>query len=181
MDIFVVGDVTSAEVVETLSPLQQTLNREINPSVYPVEEFRLDRACRAVEDAGSPSKILNEQIETASGHVSIGTMHLAKGLEFRAVAVAFGQTRFVVDQSPDFGAQGIGQAVERMRSGMILPNNRPKKVPVSTATTLTMTPFISLLAFEPQVLELLLNAVHARGEPHIRCQQQRWIEEGNYC
>ena len=26
-------------------------------------------------------------VETASGHVSIGTMHLAKGLEFRAVAV----------------------------------------------------------------------------------------------
>jgi len=40
VDIFVVGDVTSAEVVETLSPIQQTLNREINPSVYPVEEFR---------------------------------------------------------------------------------------------------------------------------------------------
>jgi superfamily I DNA/RNA helicase len=31
----------------------------------------------------------SEQVgwDTASGHVSIGTMHLAKGLEFRAVAV----------------------------------------------------------------------------------------------
>jgi superfamily I DNA/RNA helicase len=28
-----------------------------------------------------------EHIETTNGHVSIGTMHLAKGLEFRAVAV----------------------------------------------------------------------------------------------
>jgi superfamily I DNA/RNA helicase len=26
-------------------------------------------------------------VETTSGHISIGTMHLAKGLEFRAVAV----------------------------------------------------------------------------------------------
>jgi len=26
-------------------------------------------------------------VESAIGHVSIGTMHLAKGLEFRAVAV----------------------------------------------------------------------------------------------
>jgi superfamily I DNA/RNA helicase len=26
-------------------------------------------------------------VDTASGHISIGTMHLAKGLEFRAVAV----------------------------------------------------------------------------------------------
>ena len=37
--------------------------------------------------AGVPFKILDEHVETASGHVSIGTMHLAKGLEFRAVAV----------------------------------------------------------------------------------------------
>lgn len=41
----------------------------------------------AVEEAGLPFKVLDEKIETMSGHVSIGTMHLAKGLEFRAVAV----------------------------------------------------------------------------------------------
>jgi superfamily I DNA/RNA helicase len=34
-----------------------------------------------------PFKILDEHVETTSGHVSISTMHLAKGLEFRAVAV----------------------------------------------------------------------------------------------
>ena len=34
-----------------------------------------------------PFKVLDEHVETASGHVSISTMHLAKGLEFRAVAV----------------------------------------------------------------------------------------------
>ena len=32
-------------------------------------------------------KLLDENVETASGKISIGTMHLAKGLEFRAVAV----------------------------------------------------------------------------------------------
>ncbi len=47
----------------------------------------LDRARAAVEDAGLPFKILDENVETTSGHVSISTMHLAKGLEFRAVAV----------------------------------------------------------------------------------------------
>ena len=31
--------------------------------------------------------MLDEKIETTSGRVSIGTMHLAKGLEFRAVVV----------------------------------------------------------------------------------------------
>ncbi len=31
-------------------------------------------------------KILDENATTEVGHVSVGTMHLAKGLEFRAVA-----------------------------------------------------------------------------------------------
>jgi superfamily I DNA/RNA helicase len=31
--------------------------------------------------------MLDEHVETASGKVSMGTMHLAKGLEFRAVVV----------------------------------------------------------------------------------------------
>jgi superfamily I DNA/RNA helicase len=47
----------------------------------------LDRARAAVEHAGLSCKVLDEHVETTSGHVSISTMHLAKGLEFRAVAV----------------------------------------------------------------------------------------------
>jgi mRNA-degrading endonuclease RelE of RelBE toxin-antitoxin system len=47
----------------------------------------LNRARVAVEKAGLPFKILDEKVETISGKVSISTMHLAKGLEFRAVAV----------------------------------------------------------------------------------------------
>ena len=39
------------------------------------------------KEAGMPFKILDEHVETTSGHVSISTMHLAKGLEFRAVVV----------------------------------------------------------------------------------------------
>lgn len=48
---------------------------------------QLERAQAAVEAAGVPFKILDEHVETLSGHISICTMHLAKGLEFRAVAV----------------------------------------------------------------------------------------------
>jgi mRNA-degrading endonuclease RelE of RelBE toxin-antitoxin system len=48
---------------------------------------QLDRARAAVNEAGMPFKVLDEYVETTSGHVSIGTMHLAKGLEFRAVVV----------------------------------------------------------------------------------------------
>jgi mRNA-degrading endonuclease RelE of RelBE toxin-antitoxin system len=48
---------------------------------------QLNRAQAAAKKAGVPFKVLDENVETTSGHVSIGTMHLAKGLEFRAVAV----------------------------------------------------------------------------------------------
>jgi mRNA-degrading endonuclease RelE of RelBE toxin-antitoxin system len=48
---------------------------------------QLNRAQAAVREAGVASRILDERVETLSGHVSAGTMHLAKGLEFRAVAV----------------------------------------------------------------------------------------------
>ena len=47
----------------------------------------LDRARAAVQLSGLPFKVLDENVETTSGHVSISTMHLAKGLEFRAVVV----------------------------------------------------------------------------------------------
>ena len=48
---------------------------------------QLNRALAAVTASGLPFKILDEHVETTSGYISIGTMHLAKGLEFRAVVV----------------------------------------------------------------------------------------------
>ena len=48
---------------------------------------QLDRARAAVKEAGMAFKVLDEHVKTTSGYVSISTMHLAKGLEFRAVAV----------------------------------------------------------------------------------------------
>lgn len=48
---------------------------------------QLNRPCQAVKDAGLQFKILDENVETTHGYVSISTMHLAKGLEFRAVVV----------------------------------------------------------------------------------------------
>ena len=47
----------------------------------------LNRARAAVEKSGLPYTVLDEKMETTDGHVAICTMHLAKGLEFRAVAV----------------------------------------------------------------------------------------------
>jgi superfamily I DNA/RNA helicase len=45
---------------------------------------QLKRAQAAAKEAGVAFKVLDESVETTSGHISIGTMHLAKGLEFRA-------------------------------------------------------------------------------------------------
>jgi len=55
--------------------------------IFVRSEAQLDRARAAVKEAGMAFRILDEHVETASGHVSISTMNLAKGLEFRAVVV----------------------------------------------------------------------------------------------
>ena len=47
----------------------------------------LDRARAAAELAAIPFKVLDDRVETVHGKASVATMHLAKGLEFRAVAV----------------------------------------------------------------------------------------------
>jgi superfamily I DNA/RNA helicase len=41
----------------------------------------------AVKRAGVQAVELSDKVETPPDHVAIGTMHLAKGLEFRAMAV----------------------------------------------------------------------------------------------
>ena len=48
---------------------------------------QLDRAKAAASSAGVPYKILDDGQDSEAGHMTISTMHLAKGLEFRAVAV----------------------------------------------------------------------------------------------
>ena len=55
--------------------------------VFVRSEAQLGRAQAAVKESGLAFKILDEHVETVSGHASISTMHLAKGLEFRAVVV----------------------------------------------------------------------------------------------
>lgn len=55
--------------------------------VFVRSEAELGRARAAVSAAKLPFKVLDANIETASGHVSISTMHLAKGLEFRGIVV----------------------------------------------------------------------------------------------
>ncbi len=40
VDVLVIGDVSFGEVVEALQGTQENLGREVNPTVYPIDEFR---------------------------------------------------------------------------------------------------------------------------------------------
>jgi mRNA-degrading endonuclease RelE of RelBE toxin-antitoxin system len=55
--------------------------------VFVRSQAELARARAATGLANIPFKVLDDNVETTSGKLSIGTMHLAKGLEFRAVVV----------------------------------------------------------------------------------------------
>ena len=48
---------------------------------------QIDRAKAAVEGTRIPFKLIDDQANVPGGFASVGTMHLAKGLEFRAVVV----------------------------------------------------------------------------------------------
>ena len=62
-------------------------------------EAELPRAQAAVEVAGLPYKILDEEVATTIDHLSISTMHLAKGLEFRCVVVMACDDEVIPSQS----------------------------------------------------------------------------------
>jgi len=79
------------EEIKTVSAwLSERMKAGVVPHEFGVfvrSAAELGRARAAVKEAGIPFKVLDEHVETTSGHVSISTMHLAKGLEFRAVVV----------------------------------------------------------------------------------------------
>jgi transposase len=49
--------------------------------VFVRSDAELERARAAIAKTGLPSKTLDNHVETTSGQISVGTMHLAKGLE----------------------------------------------------------------------------------------------------
>ena len=56
-------------------------------AVFVRSDAELPRALAAVKAAGLPAVLLDDDVKTVRDRVSVGTMHLSKGLEFRAVAV----------------------------------------------------------------------------------------------
>ncbi len=70
--------------------IQDRMNEGLEPheiGVFVRSVAELDRGKAAVEKSGITYKVLDENVATTTGHISISTMHLAKGLEYRAVAV----------------------------------------------------------------------------------------------
>lgn len=55
--------------------------------VFVRSDVELDRARQALQRAGLPFVVLDEKVQSVVGKASVATMHFAKGLEFRAVAV----------------------------------------------------------------------------------------------
>jgi mRNA-degrading endonuclease RelE of RelBE toxin-antitoxin system len=80
----------AAEIAAVTAWIIERLGEGVAPhelGLFVRSDAQLVRARAAVEAAAVPFKVLDERIEGTSGFASVGTMHLAKGLEFRAVAV----------------------------------------------------------------------------------------------
>lgn len=78
------------EKTETEAVAEWLKSRNVAPhelGVFVRSRGQLTRAREAVERAELPYRVLDDQVATTSGHVSVCTMDLAKGLEFRAVVV----------------------------------------------------------------------------------------------
>ena len=56
-------------------------------SVFVRSLDQIDRAVQAVKRSNRPYAVLDDEMEAAEDRLAIGTMHLAKGLEYRAVVV----------------------------------------------------------------------------------------------
>ena len=88
--IIKVYDDEQAEIRAIGDWLKKTVEVGIVPrevGVFVRSESQVQRASSAVDAAGLQGTVLDTDLKTVSGKVSIGTMHLAKGLEFRAVVV----------------------------------------------------------------------------------------------
>ena len=83
-------DTAAAETEVVGEWLKSKISEGVEPhevAVFVRSSAELERATAAANHARLPLKLLDENVETAGGKISIGTMHLAKGLEFRVVAV----------------------------------------------------------------------------------------------
>ncbi len=85
-----VFDSVDDETKQVGAKIRNWMDERLEPheiAVFVRSEDELPRAQAAVASAGVPHRIVGDRMETTHGRLSISPMHLAKGLEFRAVAV----------------------------------------------------------------------------------------------
>jgi superfamily I DNA/RNA helicase len=83
-------DSEASEIEAVAVWLKERLDNGIQPEeigVFVRSDVQLQRAKAAFAAAGLAYKVLDRNVETTTGSASLCPMHLAKGLEFRAVAV----------------------------------------------------------------------------------------------
>lgn len=79
-----------AEIDAVASWLREITKAGMAPheiGIFVRSEAELQRGRDAIASSSLPFRVLDMKGDTVSGHVSLSSMHLAKGLEFRAVAV----------------------------------------------------------------------------------------------
>jgi len=79
-----------SEIEKVSNWLQDRISSGIEPhelAVFVRSQDEIARAKKVVERAGQSVNVLDAVVEQSKDMVSVGTMHLAKGLEFRGVAV----------------------------------------------------------------------------------------------
>ena len=74
-------------IAEWLEARKQEAYTPHEIGIFVRSKAELDRAANAARKAGFSTVDLGQHAGGGSGSVAVGTMHLAKGLEFRAVAV----------------------------------------------------------------------------------------------
>jgi superfamily I DNA/RNA helicase len=88
--IIKVFDTEEAEISAVAAWLSERHKEGVSPheiGVFVRSESELARAQAAVAKGKLSFRVLDEHVETVNGQISVCTMHLAKGLEFRAVVV----------------------------------------------------------------------------------------------
>jgi superfamily I DNA/RNA helicase len=83
-------DNDASEIEAVAVWLKERLDDGLAPEeigVFVRSDAQIPRAKAALEAAGLACKVLDQKVETTVGSASLCTMHLAKGLEFRAVAI----------------------------------------------------------------------------------------------
>jgi len=82
---------TTEEEIETVRQwIEKLIDEGIEPheiAIFVRTPDQMDRPKTAIQGSGQTFNVLDERLASEIGKISISTMHLAKGLEFRAVAV----------------------------------------------------------------------------------------------